>query len=253
MPNRFLSFFRSCKHFLYALCFILTSCRHDNSCFTLKLFSLKAEYEIDSIENDEQSGSYLIGIAENRPFGNFEYHLAIAKTTSKRGNVVYSIENFRNSYRVSYNYLALVKPYGVTNWGWFLIDSGKIGKELPGMMSILDSLESNEKLYMNERNGYIVFYEKEKVVKRLNYGNFVTKYKYLNFDSLPYQIYKLDGDSLIIASKDGNSLFSQKNGVYFVPSPGYGVVCKVEKMKVYRAFDSVFNSKSLPNTFKVFE
>jgi hypothetical protein len=128
------------------------------------------------------------------------------------------------------------------------IESSKVNAErFAHADKIEDSLKKENKDYfIQESGGYFLFYRNGHLIKSLNYGNVVLKNRKTNFDSLDYNLYKLDGDSLTVISKNGNDLFKQGNGIYFLPKPGYGVKRMYSKKEILRFLDSVSRTSSPP-------
>lgn len=232
---------------------ILTSaCNNDKTYLTLTKSKIEKEYEIDTLESYPKRGIYLVGVTINHALGKFDYYLAVIKKTNAE-RIIYKIQEHTNGTRISKDYVALVESYGETNWGWFNINAGKIQHELPRINIIIDSLKStnSKDLFISETNGYISFRLKGKLIKSFNYGDFATKYKSQNFDSLEYKLYQLKGDSLIVASNEGNDLFKQKDGVYFIPNPGYGVISKFNKQEILNAVDSISKLSLTPGILMI--
>ncbi|OQP66420.1 hypothetical protein A3860_13085 [Niastella vici] len=65
------------------------------------------------------------------------------------------------------------------------------------------------------------------------------KCKRLNFDTMPYVLYKCQTDTIIACSGDPETIFNQKSGLFFVPPPGLGVINKYKKSDVFRIIDSL--------------
>lgn len=116
---------------------------------------------------------------------------------------------------------------------------------------IMDSLKKQYKNdFLKEVNGYISVYRNGLVIKELNYGNYATKFKNLDFDGLSY---KLSSDTLKIISDNGNNLIHQKEGVFFIPSPGYDIIRKYSKKRVLKIIDSVYRLSEKPDKIKIRE
>lgn len=207
--------------------------------------------EIDTLGFEPSRNIYTVNIITNKAFGHFNMEYGIIKTNNQGNSIVYLIEKKSSTVlRVSKDYISFVN-FTNSKWGWFNKSEGGFVDTLPKAKYILDSLhkiDSNNHYYIGESNGEFFFNLNGKHVKRLNYGNLVTKSKNLYFNNLDYKLYKLDGDSLKIISNNGNDLIKQKEGIYFVPSPGYAVICKFDKQEILNAVDSVSKLSSPPST-----
>jgi len=235
-----------------ALCFLI-NCRDRNDYVLLTHSDIKKEYEIDTLERYPEKGLYLVGTTVNHAFGKFDFYYSIIKTRQGHKDLVYAIKDNRFWPRTSKEYISLVKPYPQSQWGWFCLHNNKAGNDLPGMDKILDTLNATKPKdnFIQETNGYIRFYLNGTIVKSLNYGHFITKFKDINFDSLDYNLYQLKGDSLVIVSMNGNDLLEQREGIFFVPPPGYGLIAKFNKQEIYSTIDSVSKLSSVPGIIKI--
>lgn len=237
---------------LIAICMFLNSC-YDKNSLTLSKFKIKKSYDIDTIESYPDRNMAIIGIQINHALGKFEYYLGVVKR-SDRALIVYKIEKHVKTWqRISPDYIASVNPYDKMGWGWFKIDEGRMQNPLPDINGIMDSLKLlyPKDFFIRNSNGFIDILSNGELVKSFNYGEFVTKYKNLSFDSLHYKLYKLEGDSLIVASKNGNDLLKQKNGIYFIPPPGHGIIAKFNKREIIDLVDSVSKLSSPPRKLRI--
>jgi len=215
----------------------------------LKRSGFKGVDEIDTIEAYPERGLYILQVIRNGTLGRFSTQLAFEKLNQAKGEKLRYELAEQSDYRVSKDFISLVDTkLGELNWGWFQVLNGKVIERLPGAEKIHDSLkEANRQYFIGEKGGYFIFYDNGRRIKTLNYGNFITRHRDLSFDSLDYKLYKVAGDSLIIAAKSGNDLFTQKDGVYFIPSPGYNVKTMHSKVAILNLIDSVSRSSSPPN------
>jgi hypothetical protein len=246
----------------YSICsllyFFFFLCGCNNKFISNKLvltkISLPENAIVDTIESYANKGCYLINIKINRAFDDFTNYKAFLKTGSLKNNkpIIYKIESDKNGIRVSKKFIAIVEGYGTSNWGWFNLYDSKINDSLPNLNHLLDSLKasrSNE-TFFQERNGYITEFINGKIIRLNNYGNLITKNYKLDFDSLDYGLYKLNNNNLILMSKNGNDIFKQKEGVFFIPSPGYGVIEKFDKYRIFDKLDSLYQLDLMPNYIK---
>lgn len=217
----------------------------------LKKSSFEGVDEIDTIEAYPQRGMYILGLVRRYgPFGDFDYDLGIEKTDGHSPAHMLRYESNTGFHaNISKDYIAIDHlQIGEANWGWFSIKDGNILPRLPDIEFISDSLQKNAdtSVFVQYTNGYISLNVNGKTIQDFNYGNLRTKHRYLNFDSLDYNLYKIDGDSIIVASKNSDDLFKQKSGTFFIPKPGYGIKYKYSKKAILDCIDSVYNLSSPP-------
>lgn len=191
----------------------------------------------------------IIMINKHSGIDDFTSNIAFVKSNQ----YYFQIQNAKKlGYRLSNEYLAYIEDNRIANYGWFAIKNGIILNKLDNIDYILDSLNLSDKEYfIRETNGYIDFYLLGRVQKTLNYSDFVLNDKNINVDNLDYGLYKLDSGMLKLLSHDGNDIENQKDGVFFVSSPGYGIVEKYRIGDILSAVDSISKLKNSPNNFKV--
>lgn len=231
---------------------LLISCKNHQT-ITLTKNSIDNNTQIsaiDTIETNLEKGVSLIRVKINYPLAEFDSYCYIVAKVKNSDDLSYKIEI--NHPDISVNYISETKIPPESQWGWFFINKGKFIESLPNIDKILDSLKkTNPKPYfVSEKNGHIPFYINGKVIKSLNYGDFVTKYKGLSFDSLDYKLYKLEADTLRVISSDGNDLLNQKDGIYFIPKPGFGVIGKFNKQEIFDAVYSASKQSTPPSELK---
>ena len=231
--------------------FLFIACK-DNESLYLKL-------KIDS-KNNEISDTlgywpqHKILLSEGREYGflgEFSTNYLFIKEKSNE-RLIYKVENISNKIDivVSKDYFAFVEPYAdYKNYGWFFLEKGKAGK-LPFLDNFMDSLKSVYSSYfIKEINGYIELYQNGKIEKTLNYGNFFLKDK--NLDSLEYGLYKIGTNRITLLSENGNELNKQQDGLFFVPSPGYGVIAKYAIKDIIQTIDSISNLENPPKNIRI--
>jgi hypothetical protein len=233
-----------------ALALLAIGCnRSNNQRLILTQSSFEKIDEVDTIEAYPERGLYILRVIRNGALGHFTSRLAFEKQTgqTQKATLCYEV-NEKSFFRVSKDYISFVDTkMGERNWGWFELQNGKVVEPLSNAGKIEDSLKkANKDYFIQESGGYFSFYSNGHLIKTLNYGNFTTKNRETNFDSLNYNLYKLDGDSLTVISKTGNDLFKQGNGIYFLPKPGYGVKRMYSKKEILHFLDSVSKSASPP-------
>jgi hypothetical protein len=224
----------------------------NKSRFNFHKFEIPNLASVDTIEVVKGRDICILGISVPRLLDNFDYYVVINKSTKGKSDILYKIDGKKSRIRVSKDYFAIV-TFPESKWGWFCIKEGKIENKLPNINRFKDSLKKqySDSSFIQDSDGYIRIYLNGKVIKSVNYGNLATRLKELNFDSLDYHVYKLQGDSLIVALDSTDSLFNQMNGVFFIPSPGYGVIKKCRKIDVFRVIDSVSVLKEQPNEISI--
>lgn len=231
------------------------SCRINDLNLELKLGKIDLKTDVDTIESYPARHMYLVNLIHNHTFGRFSMNYAIIRNTKLHGQIVYNLNlPCGDGGRVSKRYVACVKSTDNVNWGWFRIQNGKISKELPGMKRIIDSVEAANPapIYVKDLNGFIFLYLNGKVVKKMNYGQFVVANgSTIDFDSLAYNLYGLDDERLRVISVSGDDLFKQQSGIFYIPSPGYGIVSKYDKWEIMNIVDSVSQLNSPPSAIEI--
>lgn len=231
--------------------FLFIACKNNESLY-LKLENDSKKNEItDTLGYWPQHEMFLFEGRDYGFLGEFSTNYLFIKKKSNK-QLIYQIENVSNKVDivVSKDYFAFVEPYAdYKNYGWFFLEKGKVGK-LPFLDNFMDSLKSVYSSYfIKEINGYIELYQNGKIEKTLNYGTFILKDK--NLDSLDYGLYKIGNNDITLLSKDGNELKKQQDGLFFVPSPGYGVIAKCTIKDIINTIDSISKLESSPKNIRV--
>lgn len=226
-----------CTFFLF---FLICGCHNIDNRLLLIKADIGKEDELDTLESYTARDLHIVQVVRHSGFDDFSLHYGVL-THSRGRTILYEmIGTGKYGKRISKEFIAEVEPYGKTNWGWFSVKNGKLSDTLPGMSKILLGLESENSKgeFIKETNGYINFYLNGKTVKETNYGDYVIKDSALNFSSMKYGLYKLYKGSLKLVGKNGNDIFKKKDGVFFIPQPGYGVINKYQKSQILDAVDS---------------
>jgi hypothetical protein len=215
---------------------------------TLKKISLPANSEVDTLEMNRAQDLCILGVTEDKIFDNFDHYYAVSRISTNTRASVYKVLDNGYSQRISKDYIANVNK-NESSWGWFNIINGHRVDSLPRAAKILDSLKSvyPRDLYITKANGYFLIYDQGKVVTTLNYGNLILGNNEINYDSLNYGLYKLSSNGIAMVSNKGNDLEDQKNGLFYIPLPGYGLLQKFSKQEIYRKVDSVYTLGDLPD------
>ena len=105
---------------LLIACIFLSACANDEHYLILSKSKIKRGYLVDTIESYPDRNILLIGVQINHALGKFEYYPAVVKRHGKT-EIIYKIEMQGYGGRISKDYIAMVRQYGETNWGWFKI------------------------------------------------------------------------------------------------------------------------------------
>ncbi len=119
----------------------------------------------------------------------------------------------------------------------------------------MDSIKQNLSSDINivKYGDKFIWTQANKTIKTLDYGNLVTKFRDTDFDNLDYNFYKLQGDSLVTISNNGDDILKQKNGIFFIPRPGYGIIEKYSIKEIIIAIDSVSRLSLPPRSLEIKE
>jgi hypothetical protein len=237
------------KKFAFLLSLFSLGCT--NRDLLLKKVGSVTHYTIDTLEQYPERDIEIVNLIDEGAMGHFSVHPAVIKRVNGSVELIYELERGGNQWiRLSKDYVALVRSNAALNQGWFLIKNGTITDRLPGMESFLDSLKANrpKDISVKEMNGYVSVLKDGKKMEELNYGNMLSnKLKKVNFGSLRYGLYMLVGDSLIRISEETNDIRVQKDGLFFVPPPGYDVIEKYRKSTILEIIDSVTKLSPIPD------
>jgi hypothetical protein len=220
----------------------------------LKKVIIDPHADKDTLRQYPEKGLLILDVMGDGHLGNFSNNFIITKSIRGSAAIGYQMESDRNEeIRFSKDYIAFVKKDSLSSSGWFQVKDGKITTSLPNINSITDSLKRQypKNYFEKDFSGYINFLTNGKIIRMINYGNIVTKFKKLNFDSLDYKLYKLSGDSLIVVSNNPNDMNLQKSGVFFIPPPGFKVIRKFSQALVIAKVTSALNMADPPNEIKI--
>ncbi|MGE7776098.1 hypothetical protein ACQKLP_15320 [Chitinophaga sp. NPDC101104] len=199
----------------------------------LKLININKSVELDTLETDSVRRLMIVRIVDQRALGKFRQSYAIIGNdgTNCKG---YKFDiSGKLGFRISSTLISFVRPFGVANWGWYSVHNGEIGNTLPGVSDIIGKLHADfEGCFVSESNGYFSVFKNGKLIRSFNYGNWAVLSSAEKFDSLKPGLYILEDSRLKRVSDNADDLFKQKEGVFFIPSPGYGVVASYSKLKL---------------------
>lgn len=243
----------------YCVCLgiFIYSCSNKNDLHSLSLKKINKLSEkgilIDTLFNCKQKSIYILQIDKPHGIDDYNRYFALVKDLEQSSKLIYVMDNIAPNMNaiVSREYFSLIdwrKPY--PGWGWFYMKNNKLENELPLMDNILDTIGSHGQCFLlKETNGYISYFSSEKMNKEskieLNYGAFVLKNQ-ISLDSLNYGLYKLNAANLELISNHGDDLLKQKDGVFYIPSPGYDVVTKFKISKLVHIIDSTAKQTVFP-------
>lgn len=214
----------------------------------VQLNSDQLEYDkADTLSSDLLRGIFYIRLTNYRPFGKYKYRYIISKNAHGI-SVIYKLPSDNDTWQISKEFISLDTAYGTVNWGWFKMHQKKIIEGLPNIASFIDSLKPfyPNDTYYYKMNGVVYLKLNGETFRKFHYGSFVTKANTEYFDSLKYGLYQLSGNKFNKVSSNGNDLFNQANGIYFVPLPGYGIIYKYDRNEIFLTIDSVTKLKEMP-------
>ena len=170
--------------------------------------------EIDTIESHTGKGIYFLGLVRHRALGKFSYDLAVTKQNISTPNefLGYEIENYKKAFRISKDYVAFIKTFGGLNHGWFSKEGGSLRPDF--------RFKEDSSIHVITSN-------------------------------LAYRLYKLNSGTLQIVSNNVDDLMKQQDGLYFVPSPGFGVLRLYDKMEIFSLLDSISCLRPVPDVIKI--
>lgn len=228
---------------------LILACGNEHD-FVLEELAITKNMTIDTLENYSPNNVSLVLIKDNGSLGEFKKRFAFVKRVDHSPPIVYEIKG--GIIRITIESIALVNTNEKANFGWFPIVNGKILGEIPDINDVLTKVKSeNQNNFIQENNGIFTLFNNGKIVKEINYGNFLPNYENYDFDSLGYGVYCLKESGLHKVSDDGNKLFEQNNGLYYIPSPGYGLVSMRSKERILSIIDSISKLKVKPMRLKI--
>ena len=235
--------------YLLFVCLVLFSCNTDYNVIQLKRIDLNNEnrFSIKTIKEINPEVSFA-RIDRGRGIDDFTIRYIFIKKARKK-QLVYQIETSKDIVLFGDSFAVVEQYNGAINYGWFFLENEKEGR-LPLLDHIMDSLKTiDDQCFIQNQNGYLLFYQNSHVKKTINYGNCI--FKDQNFDELEYGLYKVENENVELISKNGNELKNQKNGLFFIPSPGYGVIAQYPMQNILAAIDSVFMQYNPPENISV--
>jgi len=220
----------------------------NNSGMVLKRADLSGYDSIHILEQYPDKGIQIVDLINFGHLGNFSMQPAIIKKNNGSARIVYLMDNRKDNWMcLSKEFVAFTKP-NTENWGWFQIKGGVIIDQLPRIQELLDSLKSKRNDVSGiESNGYISVVKDGKSIEPINYGSIISlKLKDVAFDSLRFGLYQMIGDTITEISREPNDIHAQKDGLFFVPPPGFDVISKFSKSIILEKIDSVSRLSNAP-------
>jgi hypothetical protein len=235
--------------FLYCF-FLLTSCGRDE--ILLENVSVPQEASVIKLDSNTTYSLSIYNISVGRALGKMDSYLLVTKDTlfPKSG---FRIADGKGGVRISDFYLAIVGAFGEKNWGWFHVKDGKISNTLPYVDRLADSLRIvyGEGFFIRHTNGTIDVLKNGRKIKSYDYGDLLYDSVIAKNSTMLPGVYQLKNKTLVLLSKNPDELFTQKDGEYYVPSPGYRVIKKVRKGLLYRTIDSVLRLSPIPSAIAI--
>ncbi|MES2773531.1 MAG: hypothetical protein V4722_05080 [Bacteroidota bacterium] len=241
---------------LIVTCFLTNCLRRGDKSLILKRSDFSSVTVIDTLEAYPEKGLYILDLEHGGFLGHFSWNLGIVKCdTNTPGNSArYESVIMNQRFTVSKDYIAYNKTDS-SSYGWFFMENGKLLPKLPSIDKIERDLnpDSAKDLVFSEFNGDIRLLRKGELIKRYNYGNIILKNNTQNFDSLDLGLYKAINDDVILISHKPDDLFTQREGLYFVPKPGHHLLVKYSKKEVLKAVEAAFISNPNPKRIMIKE
>ena len=229
---------------------MLASC--GNGEMRLVSFSVPPEASVTKLDSSRDYSLCLYSVTVTKALGKMDIDFVIARDMPFPRKGI-RIINGKNGLRVSNEFVAIVEPYGIQNWGWFLVRKGKIDANLPHIDTLVDSLQTvyGKSYFVRHKNGIIYIFKKGKKIRSFDYGDLQYDSVITKSSNLLPGLYRVKNKALILISNDPDDLFKQEDGEYYVPSPGYGVIKKVRKESLYRAIDSILRVTPIPAGIRI--
>ena len=218
----------------------LSGCDNPHT-LTLRLAPIEDRVIIDTVESFHEGRVLLVNLVHHYGIDQMDMHLAVLCKGMDKEQLVYHFPTFRGlDARVTGRYIAWVKRANGDNWGWYWIQHGQLLDTLPGMRRIVDSMQraAGSDVLIREENGTITELSNSQVLQEFDYSKFVVTTGAVSVDSLLPGLYQLQAGALVKQSANADDLFKQRSGLYYVPSPGCGLVKKFDKQRLFKLIDS---------------
>ena len=219
----------------------------------LKKIVSNSKIELDTIERYNNDSLLLVSINKYGFLGNFSTHCGFVRKTLN-GIVIYELIDF-DRFVLSKEYIAnqTSRFENQRNWGWFTLENHKF-TNLPEFDKLFDSLKHEySRNYFVTHNDYGIFtiFDNGALIKQYNYGNIILKDSTINFNELPFGLYKIVNNTLCYTSKNPDSIFKIKSGTYFVSKPGFGLEKKIMKKEVSKILMSYSTISDCPEKINI--
>jgi hypothetical protein len=237
---------------LFCMWLLLSACTTDQ--FNLSRFSVPKDGAIVKLDSFKDGSLGIYSVTRYKALGKMEIHFVVANDSMLSKNSVFKIENNKGGLRISRDFIAITKSYGVKNWGWFQLNSGTIDNQLPAISNLMDSLSLNygNGYFVTQSNGLIDVMQKGQTIVSHDYGDLLYDSVISGSTNIFPGVYKVKDNQLVLLSPDADDLFTQNDGLYYVPPPGYGVIKSVKKELLYRSVDSVLKLTPIPRQVEIY-
>lgn len=236
---------------LICILFFLTNCSNKPNIKLEKVDFLENNPDVFIRWKNTQMNILILYVSEPKALGYSHDYLAFVKKTINSDYLIYKISNLNDGIRIAREKIYSVNGFDPFFWGWFNKDSKVKDSFIPLSENLSDSINKSyfNKVTISEINGYFHVYENGKQINIINYGNLVTDDKLTDFDILDHKLYKLEGKKLKKVSDNPNDFESAKDGLYFIPPPGYGILASFEISDIIKHISSVNNCEDAPDSF----
>jgi len=224
--------------------------------------------EIDTIDVYPKMGIYIFQLTRRGHLGNYTITYGLEKQIGQNHSNKLRYEaddrelcNIPAQHGLWFWYdkdflLLMDRKLSDVGYGWFRMKGGKkYGWEIVDYKAnkIIDSFKKSDTGYYSSfADGSVLhIYRNGILVQETSYENITAQYKLSNYVNLEKGLYKLINDSLAMVSKEPNDIVKREDGIYFVPTPGYGVRCKYNKKEILHLIDSVSKISSPPEKLLV--
>jgi hypothetical protein len=241
---------KGCYSLILGTVYLLASC--GKSEIVLNSVSVPREASLIKLDSNTNYSLNMYNVSVRKPLGKMESYFVVTTDTPfpKKG---FRIVEDKNGVRISNDFLAIVKPFGKKNWGWFRVNNGKINNTLSHVDRLVDSLQAayGNGYFVRHTNGTIDILKEGKKIRSYDYGDLLYDSIVTNSLTMLPGLYQVKNKVLTLVSNDPDDLFRQKDGEYYVPPPGYGVIKKVRKAILYRTIDSILRLTPIPTSIKI--
>lgn len=226
-------------------CLALILCCGKKNAVVLEMTKFNTEINGDTIWKHIPSKLFLVKVKDYGHLDEFRNQFVFIKKNPDKQSFAYKITDKDYDVRVSSDYLYFVNQND-HSFGWFYIKDGHLLPKLPEIDSILKIVEAKNKFFfIREDEGIISIFDNGIVLRKIHYGSYFIN-KEIQFNDLEYGLYRLQNKGLTKLSNNGSMLLKQKDGLYYVPYPGYNVNRAYSLNKISNKLDSLALLKKQP-------